>query len=769
MSPPARPRLLLACVALGLCLLAYAPAPADADGQAVLAVAVSLARFGAADIDAIGHTEWLLTDSGSMGVRGADGALYAKKGPTPSLLLLPFVWAADALPWLTVRATAVLFNALVTTAAVVSLHAFARRLGYAPWVALAVALAYSAATFAITYVKTLFGEPLAALLLLLAVMCAHAWRASGGRWRLAAAGGLLALCAGVNLIYALLALPLALYLWWPTPPPLLWRGGRGVRFPYSGGRGVRLPYSGGRGMRALAGDVSAFAAPLIAGAALLSLYNWARFGSPFASGYGFEAGEGFITPLGVGLYGLLLSPYRGVFWYNPLLLLAVPGWLLFRHRHRRLAWLILALTALQLVTFALWWSWHGGIAWGPRFLLVPLPLVMLALVPVFEAAARRRALLLIAAALAALSLGVQLLGVLYDYRVWQGFLLSLQPDLGPTAAVLADSPALTDPALSPLVGHFRLLLDGHPFDPAWLRGGVDAAHLVAALLLIGAGVAAGAVRRLPARAAHVLALAAALLAFNVVPARQGNRPEQMALAALDAALQPPAVTLVASERFSDGLLDLERSGRVVAMHAPTDPADPRAQSAWARALALAGGESLWYVSWFAPAHPENWQERALFERAFFAAERAVSAHRALWFNLAPDPPQRPGGWRFGPIALDAYGLETAAGGLRVMLNWQADAPVAADYTWFVHLVDAAGAVVAQQDRAPQGGFAPTGGWLPGQPVTDRLFFPLPPGADTAGWALRVGWVDPASGARLPAAAPDGAPLPDNFALIGGDG
>ena len=736
MAPPVRPHLLLACVALGLCLLVYVPAPADADGQAVLAVAVSAARFGAADIDAIGHTEWLLTESGSMGVRGADGALYAKKGPTPSLLLLPFVWAADALPWLTVRATAMLFNALVTTAAAVSLHSFARRLGYGEWAALAVALAYGAATFAITYVKTLFGEPLAALLLLLAVMCAHAWRASGGRWRLAAAGGLLALGAGVNLVYALLALPLALHLFWPPQRSRRWLL-----------------------------NTLAFAAPLAAAAVLFGLYNWARFGGLFASGYGFDAGEGFITPLSVGLYGLLLSPYRGVFWYSPLLLLAVPGWFIFRRRHARLARLILALAAVQLVTFALWWSWHGGVAWGPRFLLVPLPLLMLTLAPVFEAAGRRRALLAAVIALAALSVGVQLLGALYDYRIWQGFLLSLQPDLGPAAAVLAGSPALTDPALSPIAGHLRLLLDGQPPDPAWLRGGVDAAHLGAALLLIAAGVAAGAVKRLPPHAAWTLALAAALVALNVAPARQQSRPEQMALAALDAALQPPAVTLVASERFGDGLLDLARSGRVVAMHAPTDPADPRARSAWDRALALAAGESLWYMSWFAPAHPENWQERALFERAFFAAERPVSGHRALWFDFAPDPPRQPGGWRFGPVALAAYGVETAADGVRVALEWAAAESIPAGSAWFVHLLDAGGAIVAQQDRAPQGGFAPVGGWAPGQRVTDRLFFPLPPGTATAGWALRVGWVDPASGGPLPAFAPGGAPLPGGFALL----
>ena len=87
-------------------------------------------------------------------------------------------------------------------------------------------------------------------------------------------------------------------------------------------------------------------------------------------------------------------------------------------------------------------------------------------------------------------------------------------------------------------------------------------------------------------------------------------------------------------------------------------------------------------------------------------------------------------------------------------------------TWFVHLLDAGGNVVAQQDRAPVGGLTPTTDWpLDGSPVADRLYFPLPDGTDTTGWAVRIGVVDPATGAPFPAEDSAGNPLPDPFVVI----
>jgi hypothetical protein len=55
-------------------------------------------------------------------------------------------------------------------------------------------------------------------------------------------------------------------------------------------------------------------AVVLFGLLVMAFYNQVRFGNPFETGYGEEAGA-FTTPLLLGLYGLLLSPGKGLFEY----------------------------------------------------------------------------------------------------------------------------------------------------------------------------------------------------------------------------------------------------------------------------------------------------------------------------------------------------------------------------------------------------------------------------------------------------------------------
>ena len=73
---------------------------------------------------------------------------------------------------------------------------------------------------------------------------------------------------------------------------------------------------------ALAG-AGAFATPILITGALLMLYNFVRFGGPLETGYHFDSGEGFTTPFLIGFWGLVFSPYRGVFWHTPLFVASV--------------------------------------------------------------------------------------------------------------------------------------------------------------------------------------------------------------------------------------------------------------------------------------------------------------------------------------------------------------------------------------------------------------------------------------------------------------
>lgn len=87
--------------------------------------------------------------------------------------------------------------------------------------------------------------------------------------------------------------------------------------------------------------------------------------------------------------------------------------------------------------------------------------------------------------------------------------------------------------------------------------------------------------------------------------------------------------------------------------------------------------------------------------------------------------------------------------LNLTLVWESLAPVAADYTVFVHLLDADGEWAAGQDGQPLGGLYPTSYWEPGEVIVDaREWQPdLPPGV----YQLQVGLYQLQTGERLPAA------------------
>ena len=122
----------------------------------------------------------------------------------------------------------------------------------------------------------------------------------------------------------------------------------------------------------------------IVGAAIgvlpLLVYNAVAFGNPLEQGYGIKPFD--TSPL-VGLYGLLLSPSRGLFVYEPYLLFAFATLVLLRpgrdHLELRLLSLVYAwaATAILYSTYAEWW---GGRVFGPRFLddLAPALFVILA-------------------------------------------------------------------------------------------------------------------------------------------------------------------------------------------------------------------------------------------------------------------------------------------------------------------------------------------------------------------------------------------------------
>jgi hypothetical protein len=104
-----------------------------------------------------------------------------------------------------------------------------------------------------------------------------------------------------------------------------------------------------------------------------TLVSWVRWGSALDFGH-HRPDEAFDFPAPLGLYGLLLSPGKGVFLYAPILLLAFVYAGAMWRRGRAEVVLVLGITLGYLALYCRWYDWMGGLAWGPRFLVPLIPL-----------------------------------------------------------------------------------------------------------------------------------------------------------------------------------------------------------------------------------------------------------------------------------------------------------------------------------------------------------------------------------------------------------
>jgi hypothetical protein len=120
------------------------------------------------------------------------------------------------------------------------------------------------------------------------------------------------------------------------------------------------------------------------------------------------------------------------------------------------------------------------------------------------------------------------------------------------------------------------------------------------------------------------------------------------------------------------------------------------------------------------------------------------------------------------VRLVGYGLSANSvrpgDSFKVVLYWQALAPIVKSYTVFAHLLDSGDQVRAQKDSVPVGGARPTTGWVPGEFIIDEYELVVEADALPGEYILEVGMYDASIGERLLALDTEGRVLDNRLVL-----
>jgi len=716
------------------------------DEVSLFAVTESIATRGRVDTNAIAWTQWVNSPGEVLGAFGPDGEVYSKKGPAPAVLAVPWYLLLRTIAHFNIGIGLVqgtlLWNGLITALTAALLWLTAARLGYSDRTGIVLGLLFGLGTIAWPYANHFFGEPLSALSLLLTFYSILSYRVTGrlGWMWLAGLGG--ALAVGTVVAHTTLLLVLGMY----------WLMGvlTGVS-PHNERRTTAF-------WRSLAAGAG-FLVPLLIAATLLLAYNFLRFGDLFDTGYHFASGEGFTAAAVDGWWGLLISPYRGLFWHTPLLLAVLLFSPAFLRRHITEATVILAMSLLLIGLYSRWWMWWGGFAWGPRFLVPLTPLWMLMLAPTVERitnpnplggeyhlswSERIRQLGVsghLLAALALVSCTVQLLAVSVNYVNYEINLRSVFPTdwedplrFGPPAQRLADW------RYSPVLGQLQLLRENFRANSnlAWLRADGTTNYLTlfvgsAALVTLGLmlvnsyqssrlGHASGPSSRLLAWMLPLIpiTLMGVWLGQVAVDPHYGPPDEgyRAVLADLCPRLQPTdAIVTIAPFAYQipmnwmGGLCD-----QPVPLYgyATNSIEQPETEQVLLRLLQTR--ERLWMVTGGLPANdPENSIERWLVDVAYEADDRWFGDYRLvryatplrLFNGITTRLDISLGSGLTPQVTLIATHTPTTIPSraiLPVEIAYQLEEPITSDLHWFVQLLSTDGYAVALVDTQPAHGY-----------------------------------------------------------------
>lgn len=139
------------------------------------------------------------------------------------------------------------------------------------------------------------------------------------------------------------------------------------------------------------------------------LYNYLRFGSITQTGYEPYLSWYFGGSVFDGAWGMLASANKSALLYSPPLLLALLGWPRAIRENRTLGIALAVLVVPTFIVYCTYRSWSGDYAWGPRYFVWTIPVLLVGMAWFIDSI-RSRWRLSFVAAVVGFGIVVQLLG-----------------------------------------------------------------------------------------------------------------------------------------------------------------------------------------------------------------------------------------------------------------------------------------------------------------------------------------------------------------------
>ncbi len=721
--------------------------------------------------------------------------------PAQPALSVPLYWAAYHIPWIGNVHALFLFSPIVTVLTALLLFYYALDLGYGERTATVAALLFGLATIVWPYTQTYFREPLTMLSLFGAAFLWNRWRQAfidkkRKHWIALGLAVIVTLLSLLSKEAVLVALPVLFLIAYP-----------GARFDEKSRRqftGILIGLAAVAALFVL--SLAVFRTEYLAVASRYRLLN--RFATVI------ENQEYILN----GLAGYLVSPGKAIWWYSPVVLLALGAPAVLPRSRWRESWLMLGLVSLFAFAYAAVRGilWFGGTGWGIRYMVPLIPFLMLAVLPLLGRFlnSESRWQKAIPAALALWGVVIQIGGLYVNLLDYDHF---LEASTGQPVWV---GPGIWSFRWSQAIGSLLYLPQARP-DILWLIDPVNwpvIAALSAGLILLAGGLiwmlrsetASRPVRGLVLAGVPLLSFLAAVFvlwqAYDDPRYAASDETLNAIVDYLDEHTGPDDVVLVSSVKFVPYFMNYykldaawysmpyspgERYGHEDEPAVVLDRADELIGEDVKHIVRMfrEGGtyydnRVIWLVEDVTPwlnwaVRPVEWyltEESYLVEAADVSDVGRIVKYLPL--RRLTDITSNPYEVRaqFGEeMRLSGFGLVTdyqvqdfdvlhPGDMLGMSLLWYTALPIDEDYTVSVQLLGPDGTAVLQQDRPPVAGFAPTSSWIVEKIYHDNYGFILPSDLPPGEYRVIMVVYRWPSLERLPVTGPEGEQWEDILLL-----